>query len=56
MSPNTVFPLSSRSKDHDKAGILRAFDARIANDTATEFTTACGQVERIARLRMEDLF
>jgi chitin deacetylase len=50
------FPFIIAVKDHDKAGILRAFDARIANDTATEFNTACGQVERIARLRMEDLF
>ncbi|QFT58572.1 Uric acid degradation bifunctional protein [Sulfitobacter sp. THAF37] len=49
------FPFIIAVKDHDKAGILRAFEARLANDTDTEFTTACGQVERIARLRLEDM-
>ena len=49
------FPFIIAVKDHDKAGILRAFESRIANDTATEFATACSQVERIARLRLEDL-
>ncbi|MEQ6249817.1 allantoinase PuuE [Sulfitobacter sp. HNIBRBA3233] len=47
------FPFIIAVKDHDKAGILRAFEARLANDTATEFATACKQVERIARLRLE---
>ncbi len=50
------FPFIIAVKDHDKAGILRAFEARIANDTETEFATACKQVERIARIRLEDLF
>ena len=49
------FPFIIAVKDHDKAGILRAFEHRINNDTATEFTTACKQVERIARLRLEAL-
>lgn len=49
------FPFIIAVKDHDKAGILRAFESRIANETATEFATACSQVERIARLRLEDL-
>ena len=48
------FPFIIAVKDHDKAGILRAFETRIANDTETEFATACRQVERIARLRLED--
>jgi len=47
------FPFIIAVKDHEKAGILRHFEARIANDTETEFTTACAQVERIARLRLE---
>ncbi len=47
------FPFIIAVKDHDKAGILRHFKTRIANDTATEFATACAQVERIARLRLE---
>ncbi|MGC1505912.1 MAG: allantoinase PuuE [Sulfitobacter sp.] len=50
------FPFIIAVKDHDKAGILRAFDLRIANTTEAEFTTACKQVERIARLRLEDMF
>ncbi|SFD84105.1 OHCU decarboxylase [Sulfitobacter brevis] len=49
------FPFIIAVKDHDKAGILRAFVTRIANDTDTEFATACAQVERIARLRLEDI-
>jgi OHCU decarboxylase len=49
------FPFIIAVKDHDKAGILRAFERRIANDTATEFAEACRQVERIARLRLEAL-
>jgi OHCU decarboxylase len=32
-----------------------AFQTRIANDTATEFATACAQVERIAELRLKDM-
>lgn len=50
------FPFIIAVKDHDKAGILRAFRTRIANDTAVEFQAACTQVERIARLRLEDMF
>ncbi len=47
------FPFIIAVRDHDKAGILAAFEARIAHDTATEFTTACAQVERIATLRLK---
>lgn len=50
------FPFIIAVKDHDKSGILRAFVARIANETEVEFQTACTQVERIARLRLEDMF
>ena len=42
-------------RDHDKAGILRAFESRLANDSATELATACAQVERIALLRLKAL-
>ncbi|MEP1587519.1 MAG: allantoinase PuuE [Tateyamaria sp.] len=49
------FPFIVAVKDHDKAGILRAFERRIDNDNATEFAEACKQVERIARLRLEAL-
>ncbi len=49
------FPFIIAVRDHDKAGILRAFESRLANDADTEFATACAQVERIAGLRLKDL-
>ncbi len=48
------FPFIIAVRDHDKAAILAAFETRIANDTGTEFATACAQVERIAELRLKD--
>ncbi|MEP3639248.1 MAG: allantoinase PuuE [Paracoccaceae bacterium] len=50
---NHGFPFIIAVRDHDKSGILRAFERRIAHDTQTEFQEACNQVERIARLRLE---
>lgn len=49
------FPFIIPVRDHDKASILAAFQARIAQDTATEFATACRAVERIAALRLKDM-
>ncbi|MAM25266.1 MAG: hypothetical protein CML55_07775 [Rhodobacteraceae bacterium] len=49
------FPFIIAVKDHDKAGILRHFEERLGHDTETEFTTVCRQVERIARVRLEDM-
>jgi chitin deacetylase len=49
------FPFIIAVRDHGRAGILAAFHTRIANDSATEFATACGQVERIALLRLKDM-
>ncbi len=49
------FPFIIAVRDNSKDSILAAFHARIANDTATEFATACAQVERIAELRLKDL-
>lgn len=46
------FPFIIAVRDHDKAGILSAFKTRLGNDRATEFSTACRQVERIAELRI----
>ncbi len=46
------FPFIIAVRDHDKAGILNAFQRRLNNDTDTEFTEACKQVERIAYLRL----
>ena len=47
------FPFIIAVRDHDKTGILRAFERRLANDRDTEFAEACAQVERIAMLRLE---
>ena len=49
------FPFIIAVKDHTKDSILATFQSRIANDTDTEFTTACKQVERIARIRLEQI-
>ncbi|MDK3017808.1 allantoinase PuuE [Pseudodonghicola flavimaris] len=49
------FPFIIAVRDHDKAGILDAFNRRIAQDSAGEFAEACRQVERIAGLRLKDL-
>lgn len=49
------FPFIIAVRDHDKAGILAAFERRIDNETDVEFIEACRQVERIARLRLEDM-
>lgn len=38
----------------DKAGILAAMEARLANDRDTEIATAIGQIGEIVRLRLED--
>ena len=48
------FPFIIAVRDNTKATILQAFQARIGNDTETEFATACAQVERIAELRLKD--
>jgi OHCU decarboxylase len=49
------FPFIIAVRDHDKAGILAAFQRRIDSDRETEFAEACRQVERIAELRLLDL-
>ncbi len=49
------FPFIIAVRDHDKAGILHAFETRLAHDTETEFATACAQVERIAELRLREI-
>ena len=48
------FPFIIAVRDNTKDSILAAFTTRIAHDTATEFATACAQVERIAELRLKD--
>ncbi|TVR44997.1 MAG: allantoinase PuuE [Rhodobacteraceae bacterium] len=49
------FPFIIAVRDNTKASILQAFHTRIENDSATEFATACAQVERIAALRLKDM-
>ena len=49
------FPFIIAVRDNTKETILAAFHRRIANDSATEFATACAQVERIAELRLKDI-
>lgn len=39
----------------DKAGILNAMEARLANDRDTEIATAIAQIREIVRLRLEDM-
>ena len=39
----------------DKAGILAAMEARLANDRDTEIATAIAQIGEIVRLRLEDM-
>ena len=50
------FPFIIAVKDHTKASILAAFEARINNDRDTEFSEACRQVERIAWHRLNQMF
>ncbi len=49
------FPFIIAVRDNTRASILAAFSTRIGNDTATEFSTALRQVERIAELRLKDI-
>ncbi|MEM8749671.1 MAG: allantoinase PuuE [Pseudomonadota bacterium] len=49
------FPFIIAVKGLKKDDILTAFETRVNNDRDTEFATACLQVEKIARLRLEDM-
>ena len=49
------FPFIIAVRDHTKASIMAAFERRIGNDTHTEFSEACKQVERIAEFRLMDI-
>lgn len=49
------FPFIIAVRDHDKVSIMAAFETRINNDSKTEFSTACKQVERIAHYRLKEL-
>ncbi|WP_417411009.1 2-oxo-4-hydroxy-4-carboxy-5-ureidoimidazoline decarboxylase [Hoeflea sp.] len=49
------FPFIIAVKGHDKHSILSAFETRVGNDPATEFATACAEVEKIAGFRIHAL-
>ncbi|MEZ5783709.1 MAG: allantoinase PuuE [Rhizobiaceae bacterium] len=49
------FPFIIAVRDNTKASILAGFEHRLNNSREAEFDTACKQVERIARLRLDDL-
>jgi len=49
------FPFIMAVKGRSKGEILAAFHERVENDTEAEFQTACGEIERIALLRLQDL-
>lgn len=49
------FPFIIAVKGLDRFAILENFEARISNSLDGEFETACAQVEKIARLRLEAL-
>ncbi|MGH1356467.1 MAG: allantoinase PuuE [Thalassovita sp.] len=50
------FPFIVAVRDHDKSSILAAFQRRVLQDRVTEFAEACRQVERIAELRLQEIF
>ncbi|MCY4319296.1 MAG: allantoinase PuuE [Alphaproteobacteria bacterium] len=49
------FPFIIAVRDHDRAGILKAFERRLANESGIEFAEASRQVERIAALRLQEM-
>ena len=49
------FPFIIAVKGLTRADILKAFEARLANDPHTEFATAIAQIHRIAGFRLADL-
>jgi OHCU decarboxylase len=50
------FPFIIAVRDHDKPGILAAFQRRLENSREAEFAEACRQVERIGELRLQEHF
>ena len=49
------FPFILAASGHDTSAIRAYLDRRIANDTETEIRAACREVERIARMRLEEM-
>jgi 2-oxo-4-hydroxy-4-carboxy-5-ureidoimidazoline decarboxylase len=49
------FPFIICARLNARAAILAAMQARLGNPPETEFQTALGEIEKIARLRLDDL-
>jgi 2-oxo-4-hydroxy-4-carboxy-5-ureidoimidazoline decarboxylase len=49
------FPFIIAVRQHDKAGILTAFESRLRNSVEQEMVTALGHVSAITRLRVDEL-
>ena len=49
------FPFIIAAKEHTKAGILRAFEARLENPLEVELENASTEVFKITRLRIRDI-
>ena len=49
------FPFIMAVKGKSKAEIASEFERRIGNDSATEFSTALAQIDRIAALRLAEI-
>jgi 2-oxo-4-hydroxy-4-carboxy-5-ureidoimidazoline decarboxylase len=49
------FPFIIAVRGLGKSEILSAFEKRVSNSRDDEFATACAQVEKIARLRLETM-
>jgi len=49
------FPFIIAAKEHTKAGILRAFEARLENSLEVELENASTEVFKITRLRIQDI-
>lgn len=49
------FPFIICARLNAKSAILSAMQSRIAHDAGTEFATALGEIEKIARLRLTDV-
>ena len=50
------FPFIIAVRDHTKESILEIFEKRIENEKNKEFFNACKEVERIAEIRLMDIF
>jgi OHCU decarboxylase len=50
------FPFVMAVKNSNRTAILKAFGQRLANNYAQEFNCAIGEIHKIARMRLEQIF